>query len=142
MLFCVCLCCSRLWYHGTLAARGSGAFATCRTPRYVESHTRGVALPVHCSQQWLVGCLAAPRRRLAIQETYLLAIDDEKQQIVVRTTNKKYFKRLEVPMMRRQSLPLHPAFLSFDHSMNTLVIQVRTARLASARTQSNLRRGS
>ena len=58
-----------------------------------------------------------------MQDTYSLTIDDDKQQIVVRTTNKKYFKRIDVPALRREGLPLHPMFVSFDHSMNTLVIQ-------------------
>jgi hypothetical protein len=37
----------------------------------------------------------------------------------------RYFKRIDVPMLRREAVPLHPMFMSYDHSMNTLVIQVR-----------------
>ena len=42
--------------------------------------------------------------------------------ITVRTSNKKYFKRLEIPEMKRQGLALDGAALSWDHARNTLLV--------------------
>lgn len=85
-------------------------------------------------------CLAFP----FVQETYLLSIDEAAQQIVLRTTNKKcvrmrdasspraprvtlcvcrYFKRIDVPCLRREAIPLDGACVSFDYGHNTVVIQ-------------------
>lgn len=38
----------------------------------------------------------------------------------------RYFKRIAVPTMMREGLPLHPKALSYDHSNNTLVVEVDT----------------
>ncbi|EPY33299.1 DPCD protein [Strigomonas culicis] len=46
-------------------------------------------------------------------------------EIVVRTSNKKYFKRLEIPDMQRAKIPLDPANLSYDVKHNTLVIEYK-----------------
>jgi len=43
--------------------------------------------------------------------------------IVVRTSNRKYFKKLSVPDVKRCGLKLSPEKLSFSHANNTLVIQ-------------------
>lgn len=41
-------------------------------------------------------------------ETYSVEVDNEKQQIVIRTSNKKYFKRLDLTDMNRLRLKLVP----------------------------------
>eukprot|EP00796_Vickermania_ingenoplastis_P004717 gene4717-3408_t len=46
-------------------------------------------------------------------------------EIVVRTTNKKYFKRIDIPDMQRAGIPLDPSHLSFDVKHNTLIITYR-----------------
>lgn len=43
-------------------------------------------------------------------------------EIVVRTSNKKYFKRISIPPMERNSIPLEASHLSFDVKHNTLII--------------------
>lgn len=43
-------------------------------------------------------------------------------EIVVRTSNKKYFKRLEIPDMARAGIALDASRLSFEVKYNTLVI--------------------
>lgn len=46
-------------------------------------------------------------------------------EIVVRTTNKKYFKRLDLPDMTRAGIPLEASHLSFDVKHNTLIIEYK-----------------
>eukprot|EP01059_Diplonema_ambulator_P033737 TRINITY_DN7198_c0_g1_i1.p1 TRINITY_DN7198_c0_g1~~TRINITY_DN7198_c0_g1_i1.p1 ORF type:complete len:195 (+),score=31.98 TRINITY_DN7198_c0_g1_i1:41-625(+) len=54
-------------------------------------------------------------------DTYSVTVDSP-HEITVRTTNKKYFKKIMVPDMLRASLPLTPDSLSWTHAHNTLVI--------------------
>lgn len=68
--------------------------------------------------QWRIRNLPYP------VETYLVDIDNEKQEIVVKTTNKKYYKRFEIGDMKRRGLKLEKGNLSHDWKTNTLVITV------------------
>lgn len=56
-------------------------------------------------------------------DTYSVTVDAEAQQLVLRTSNKKYFKRLYVPALYRAQLPLHQDAVSLAHSGTTLVIR-------------------
>lgn len=47
----------------------------------------------------------------------------KQQELVLRTSNKKYFKRFSVPAMTRNQLPLEQHCISFSHGNNTLVIE-------------------
>ncbi|KAF0711529.1 Aste57867_5223 [Aphanomyces stellatus] len=67
--------------------------------------------------EWRVRNLPYPK------DTYLISIDNSTQEIVIRTTNKKYYKRFRVPAMARANLPLDTFALSHSHANNTLVIQ-------------------
>ena len=79
--------------------------------------------PVFCPREvreaweWRVRNLPYPT------ETYSVTLDEEKDQLVLRTTNRKYFKRFHVPALRRLGLTLEQPAVSFDHSGTTLVIQ-------------------
>ncbi|KAI5636263.1 DPCD protein family domain-containing protein [Phthorimaea operculella] len=55
-------------------------------------------------------------------ETYCIAVNNEEKCIVIRTTNKKYFKKLQVPELERLNLPLDQANLHSVHKFNTLII--------------------
>jgi hypothetical protein len=68
--------------------------------------------------QWRIRNLPYPK------EVYSVTIDEEKQQIVLRTSNKKYFKRIDVPDLKRVNPPLslEDARLSWDYKHNTVVI--------------------
>ncbi|KEG10508.1 DPCD protein [Trypanosoma grayi] len=46
-------------------------------------------------------------------------------EIVVRTSNKKYFKRLSISALQQHNIPLDPANLSYDVQHNTLIIRYR-----------------
>jgi hypothetical protein len=57
------------------------------------------------------------------KEIYTITVEPETQELVLRTSNKKYFKRFHIPSMRRHSLLLNQDDVTWDHSNNTLVIQ-------------------
>ena len=69
--------------------------------------------------EWRVRNLPYPK------ETYTVTLDTEKvpSELVLRTSNRKYFKRFHVPALRRLGLEMEQAAVSFDHSGTTLVIQ-------------------
>ena len=52
-------------------------------------------------------------------------VDTEADQIVVRTSNKKYFKRIDVDDMDRARIPLEEGPLSWSHDNSTLIIQYK-----------------
>uniref|UniRef100_A0A2A4IZW6 Protein DPCD n=1 Tax=Heliothis virescens TaxID=7102 RepID=A0A2A4IZW6_HELVI len=55
-------------------------------------------------------------------ETYSVSANNDERCIVIRTTNKKYFKRLQVPELDRLNLPLEQANIQCSHAFNTLII--------------------
>lgn len=55
--------------------------------------------------------------------TYDVTIDEETQEIVVRTMNKKYFKRLGIKNMKNMGLSLVAKSLTWTHQHNTLIIR-------------------
>uniref|UniRef100_A0A7S2DN68 Protein DPCD n=1 Tax=Haptolina brevifila TaxID=156173 RepID=A0A7S2DN68_9EUKA len=69
--------------------------------------------------EWRIRNLPYPK------PTYSVTIDINENQIVVRTTNKKYFKRIDVADMDRARLPLEEPALSWSHDNNTLIIQYK-----------------
>ena len=59
------------------------------------------------------------------RDVYQLSIDDDKQQIVLRTSNKKYFKRFDIPALKRLGLPLETSALTYDYDSGTGVLIMR-----------------
>ncbi|XP_049872347.1 protein DPCD [Pectinophora gossypiella] len=55
-------------------------------------------------------------------ETYSVSANNDERRIIIRTTNKKYFKKLEVPELDRLNLPLEQANIQASHKYNTLII--------------------
>ena len=66
------------------------------------------------SFEWRIRNLPHPK------EVYRVTI--ENSEIVIRTSNKKYFKKLSIPDMRRMNLPLDEKSLSWKYAHNTLVL--------------------
>jgi len=66
--------------------------------------------------EWRVRNLPYPK------PTYSVTIDAKEQQIVIRTANKKYFKRITIEDMQRAQLVLDEAALSWTHENNTLIV--------------------
>ena len=58
-------------------------------------------------------------------EKSVFSVSVDNDTIVVRTTNKKYFKRLEIPDLKRAGVPLDPSLLTFDVKHNTLVVEYK-----------------
>ncbi|KAG5188081.1 DPCD protein family-domain-containing protein [Tribonema minus] len=57
------------------------------------------------------------------ESTYSVTVSDETQELVLRTTNRKFFKRWRVPGMARLGLRLAASPVSFRHSGTTLVVR-------------------
>ena len=69
--------------------------------------------------EWRVRNLPYPK------PTYSVTVDHEQNQIVIRTANKKYFKRIDVDDLDRVRVPLEDASLSWTHENSTLIVQYK-----------------
>ncbi|XP_014369509.2 protein DPCD isoform X1 [Papilio machaon] len=58
-------------------------------------------------------------------ETYSIKVDNDNKCIIVSTTNKKYYKKLEVPELQRLNLQLQQANVQSSHNFNTLIISYK-----------------
>ena len=60
-------------------------------------------------------------------ETYEVTVEPASREVVLRTTNRKFFKRLRIPELdaARPPLPLSPTTLTWQHSGTTLAISYR-----------------
>lgn len=83
--------------------------------------------------QWRIRNLLFPA------SVYSVTVDHEKQQIVVRTSNKKYFKRIDLPDLKRIDQKLEDKALTWKHQHNTLVISYQKPPEAVAEEQRSLR---
>ena len=59
------------------------------------------------------------------KEVYSLSLDDKNQEIILRTNNRKYYKRFSIPAMKRSQMKLEEQNLSFEHENNTLIIHYK-----------------
>ncbi len=66
--------------------------------------------------EWRIRNLKWPK------DVYSLEIDHNKQEIVVRTSNKKYYKRFDIPDLRRLKINLEESSLVWKFQNNTLII--------------------
>ena len=66
--------------------------------------------------EWRVRNLPYPK------ETYLVEVDHPKQQIVLKTTNKKYYKRIDIPDLKRLQLTIEEANIAWKYQNNTVII--------------------
>ncbi|KAL1005888.1 hypothetical protein UPYG_G00065180 [Umbra pygmaea] len=74
------------------------------------------------SFQWRVRNLPYPK------EVYSLSVDPDQRCCIIRTTNKKYYKKFSVPDLDRCQLPLDSSALSFSHACNTLIISYKKSK--------------
>lgn len=58
-------------------------------------------------------------------ETYSVTVDKDNTCMFVRTSNKKYFKKLDIPELKRVGLFPEQSSVEFSHKFNTLIITVR-----------------
>lgn len=62
-------------------------------------------------------------------ETYSISANNDERSITIRTTNKKYFKKLNVPELDRLNLPIEQANISSIHQFNTLIIMYKKPQM-------------
>ncbi|KAF5909290.1 protein DPCD, partial [Clarias magur] len=55
-------------------------------------------------------------------DTYKITVEPLERCCIIRTTNKKYYKKFNIPDLDRCQLPLESSALSFSHGNNTLII--------------------
>lgn len=58
------------------------------------------------------------------KSNFIVECDKTKQEIVVKTLNKKYYKRLEIPDLKRANCELDESNLKVNFLNNTLIISV------------------
>ena len=56
------------------------------------------------------------------KEVYSLEIDQQKQDIIIKTSNKKYYKRFDIPDLKRVKISLEESSLVWKYQHNTLII--------------------
>jgi len=83
--------------------------------------------------QWRIRNLPYPA------DVYSITVDHAKQEIVVRTSNKKYYKRIGVPDLTRIGLKMQDNMLTWKHQHNTLVISYTRPPEVVAQEQKALR---
>ena len=66
--------------------------------------------------EWRIRNLVYP------SEVYTVEIDHNKQEIVLRTSNKKYYKRFDIPDMKRVGLLLEDKYIQWKYQNNTVII--------------------
>ena len=69
--------------------------------------------------QWRIRNLTWPKA------VYLVEVDLTKQEIVIKTTNKKYYKRIAIPDMQRSGIGIDAKNLSWMYQNNTLIVSVK-----------------
>lgn len=60
-------------------------------------------------------------------ETYSVTADPDARCLIIRTTNKKYFKKIQVEELDRVNLCPEQKNIDFSHKYNTLIITVSTS---------------
>uniref|UniRef100_A0A8C8DUS0 Protein DPCD n=1 Tax=Oryzias sinensis TaxID=183150 RepID=A0A8C8DUS0_9TELE len=64
-------------------------------------------------------------RNLAYQkDVFSVFVEPSERCVVIKTSNKKYFKKFCIPDLDRCRLPLESAALSFTHANNTLIVKM------------------
>ena len=66
--------------------------------------------------EWRVRNLKYPK------DTYQISVDHNTQELVIRTTNKKYFKRFDIPDLKRLGVKLEESSVVWKYQNNTLII--------------------
>ncbi|EPY82568.1 protein DPCD-like protein [Camelus ferus] len=93
---------------GELYRRSEG-LPLCPLPIFIRKDTK-------MSFQWRIRNLPYPK------DVYSVCVDQKERCVVIRTTNKKYYKKFSIPDLDRYQLPLDDSSLSFAHANCTLII--------------------
>jgi hypothetical protein len=68
--------------------------------------------------QWRIRNLPYPKENFSIE------VDKAKGEIIIKTLNKKYYKRFDIPDLKRNGIGLDGNNISVDLINNTLIISV------------------
>ena len=79
--------------------------------------------------EWRIRNLPYPK------ETYNIEVDSQKQQIVLKTTNKKYYKRIDIPDLKRVGLQIDDSQVMWKYANNTVIIAYQKPAKVKARDQ-------
>ncbi|XP_061844291.1 protein DPCD isoform X1 [Nerophis lumbriciformis] len=71
------------------------------------------------SFQWRIRNLPYPK------EVFHVSVQPLERCIVIKTSNKKYYKKFNIPDLDRSQLPLDSSALSFTHANNTLIVSYK-----------------
>lgn len=69
--------------------------------------------------QWRIRNLNYPK------ENFMVELDKAKDDILIKTVNKKYYKRYDIPDLKRLKIPLDENNLKINFQNNTLIISVK-----------------
>ncbi|XP_061685921.1 protein DPCD isoform X1 [Syngnathoides biaculeatus] len=84
----------------------------CSNPVFVRKDTKS-------SFQWRIRNLPHPK------DVFNVSAHPPERCIVIKTSNKKYYKKFGIPDLDRSQLPLDSAALSFTHANNTLIVSYK-----------------
>ena len=56
------------------------------------------------------------------KEVYTVEVDHNKQEIVLKTSNKKYYKRFDIPDLKRSGINLEESEVVWKYQNNTVII--------------------
>ena len=83
--------------------------ASDRNPQFMRKDTTA-------RFEWRIRNLPYPK------ETYIIEVDHDKQQIVLKTTNKKYYKRIDIPDLKRLNMKMQEEAIAWKYANNTVII--------------------
>ena len=66
--------------------------------------------------EWRIRTLPYPK------DTYIIEVDHDKQQLVLKTTNKKYYKRIDIPDLKRVQLQIQDENVAWKYANATVII--------------------
>ncbi|XP_061588628.1 protein DPCD [Cololabis saira] len=89
-----------------------GIIENCSNPVFMRKDTK-------TSFQWRIRNLAYPK------EVFCVLLEPSERFIIIKTSNKKYYKKFSIPDMDRNQLPLNSSALSFTHANNTLIVSYK-----------------
>uniref|UniRef100_A0A1A7WNQ5 Protein DPCD n=2 Tax=Iconisemion striatum TaxID=60296 RepID=A0A1A7WNQ5_9TELE len=84
----------------------------CSNPVFMRKDTKN-------SFQWRIRNLPYPR------DVFSVSVEPPERCIIIKTSNKKYYKKFSIPDLDRSQLPLQSSALSFTHANNTLIISYK-----------------
>ncbi|XP_068178343.1 protein DPCD [Antennarius striatus] len=84
----------------------------CSNPVFVRKDTK-------TSFQWRVRNLPYPK------DVFSVSVETSERCIIIKTSNKKYYKKFSIDDLNRSQLPLDSSALTFTHANNTLIVSYK-----------------